>query len=78
MAPFRESESARYRGAICRGQQEHHRNRTFQEEIRELLRGTALISMSDTFGIEKPRSIETRIQRLVIFGVFGFLGRCPG
>ena len=39
--------------------------------------GTASISMSGTFGIEKPRWIETRFQRLVVLGIIGFLGRCP-
>ena len=33
--------------------------------------------MSGTFGIEKPSQIETRFQRLVIFGVFGFPGALP-
>jgi len=58
-------------------QQEHHRTRTFQEDIASCFAGTALISMSGTFGIEKPRWIETRFQRLVILGIIGFLGRCP-
>ena len=40
----------------------------FRKNTASCFAGTALISMSGTFGIEKPRRIETRFQRLVIWG----------
>ena len=45
-------------------QQEHHRTRSFQEEYRELCAGTALISTSGMFGIERQPLTELRFQRL--------------
>ena len=40
----------------------------FRRNTASCFTGMALISMSGTFGIEKPRQIETRFQRLVICG----------
>ena len=50
---------------------------SFRRNTASCFAGTALISTSDMSGIEKPRWIETRFQRLVILGIIGFLERCP-
>ena len=51
--------------------------RRFRRNTASCFAGMASISTSGTFGIEKPRWIETRFQRLIYLGAIESLGRCP-
>ena len=59
-------------------QHEHHPLTPFRRNTANCFAGTALISMSGTFGIEKSRQIETRFQRLVVLGYSDSWGAAPG